>query len=75
MFIALPIVTVAAYSAATVLVAPGTSAAYGLVSHKSGSHHLTHSADLVVGGQSIHQQMPFFEYQYSRQALVGDVVY
>ena len=36
LFLTLPIVTVAAFSAGATLVAPGTSSAYGLVSHKSG---------------------------------------
>lgn len=59
MFLTIPIQMVAAFSTGSATVAPGTAAAYSLLSLKNGYHHLIHSADLVIDGKTISDSQPF----------------
>lgn len=58
MFLALPISLAIATSVGATLGAPPT-AAWALACLKSGYHHLIHSAELVIDGQTVSQTQPF----------------
>jgi len=62
LYLALPIVMVAAFSAAapgSPPIAPGTSAAYSLLSMKSNYQHMIHSIEIKCNGQTVEQTQPF----------------
>ena len=59
LYLAVPIIMNAAFSDNAAAVAPSTAAAYGLCSIKSNYQHLIHQLEIVCGGKTCEQMVPF----------------
>ena len=59
LYLAVPIIMNASFSDGGAVVAPATSAGYGLCSMKSNYQHLIHQIEIVCGGKTCEQMVPF----------------
>jgi hypothetical protein len=69
LYLAVPVVMNAAYSTDAAVVAPATSASYGLLSMKSNYQHLIHQLEITCNGKVCEQMQPFISVAKNFQLL------
>jgi hypothetical protein len=69
LYLAVPVVMNAAYSTDLAVVAPGSSASYGLLSLKSNYQHLIHQLEITCNGKVCEQMQPFISIAKNFQLL------
>lgn len=69
LYLAIPVVMNAAFCSNAAVVAPATSAGYGLLSMKSNYQHLIHQMEIVCNGKVCEQMQPFISVMKNFQLL------